>query len=70
MAHGFEPHVGLSADSVEPALDSLSPSLSTPPPLAQVLSLSLSTQMLSDDGCFFSQGTQLKAVQSSQWGKR
>lgn len=28
------------------------------------------SQMLSDDGCFFSQGTQLKAGQSSQWGKR
>ena len=27
---GFEPHVGLCADSVEPAWDSLSPSLSAP----------------------------------------
>ena len=28
---GFEPRVGLCADSVEPAWDSLSPSLSAPP---------------------------------------
>ena len=27
----FEPHVGLHADSAEPAWDSLSPSRSTPP---------------------------------------
>ena len=28
----FEPHIGLQAASVEPAWDSLSPSLSAPPP--------------------------------------
>ena len=37
-AHGFEPHIGLRADSVEPAWDSLSPSLS--PSLAILISLS------------------------------
>ena len=37
----IEPHVGLCADSVEPAWDSLSPSLSAPSLLS--LSLSLST---------------------------
>ena len=31
MVHGFEPHIGLSAVSVEPALDPLSPSLSLSP---------------------------------------
>ena len=36
----FEPHIGVHADIVEPARDSLSPSLSAPPPL--MLSLSLS----------------------------
>ena len=30
MACEFEPHVGLCADSAEPASDSLSPSLSAP----------------------------------------
>ena len=30
----FEPHVGLCAGSGEPAWDSVSPSLSAPPPLA------------------------------------
>ena len=43
---GFEPHIGLCADSREPAWDSLSPSVSAPPPLAlthtHTLSLSLS----------------------------
>ena len=38
----FEPHIGLFADSVEPALDSLSPSLSAPPLLTFLHSLSLS----------------------------
>ena len=37
---GIEPRVWLCTDSVKPALDSLSPSLSATPPL--VLSLSLS----------------------------
>ena len=39
----FEPRVGLRADSSEPgaALDSVSPSLSVPPPLMLCLSLSL-----------------------------
>ena len=31
MVHEIEPHCGLCADSVEPAWDSLSPSLSAPP---------------------------------------
>ena len=31
MVHGIEPHMGLCADSMEPAWDSLSPSLSTLP---------------------------------------
>ena len=31
MVCGFEPHVGLCADSTEPAWDALSPSLSAPP---------------------------------------
>ena len=31
VVHEFEPHVGLWADSVEPAWDALSPSLSAPP---------------------------------------
>ena len=40
--HEFEPHMGLCADSMEPALDPLSPSLSAPPWLSLSLSLSLS----------------------------
>ena len=31
---GIEPHLGLHADSVEPAWDSLSPALSAPPLLS------------------------------------
>ena len=37
---GIEPHVGLCADRVEPAWDSLSPSLFAPSLLARSLSLS------------------------------
>ena len=40
--HEFKPHVGLWADSVEAAGNSLSPSLSAPSPLMLTLSLSLS----------------------------
>ena len=36
MVDGIEPRIGLSADSVEPAWDSLSPSLSAPLPLMHV----------------------------------
>ena len=36
---GFKPCIRLCAESVEPARDSLSPSLSAPPPLACSLSL-------------------------------
>ena len=32
MVREFEPHIGLHADSAEPAWDSLSPSLSAPSP--------------------------------------
>ena len=38
--HEFEPRVGPCADSVEPAWDPLSPSLSAPPSLARSLSQS------------------------------
>ena len=38
---GFKPHVGLCADSAEPARDSLSPPLSAPHQLTLSLSLSL-----------------------------
>ena len=37
---GFEPRVGLCAGITEPAWDSLSPSLSAPPPLELSFSLS------------------------------
>ena len=37
---GFEPRVGLCAQSLEPASDSVSPSLSDPPPFMLCLSLS------------------------------
>ena len=40
MVHGFQPHIGLCDDSMEPAWDSLSPSLSAPPLLTLSLSLS------------------------------
>ena len=40
--HECEPHVRLCADSAEPAWDSLSPSLSAPPPLMLSVFLSLS----------------------------
>ena len=40
--HEFELHIGLCADSAEPAWDSLAPSVSTPPMLTHTLSLSLS----------------------------
>ena len=39
--HEFEPHIGLHGDSAEPAWDSLSPSLSAPPPLALSVSLKI-----------------------------
>ena len=39
VVHEFEPHVRLWADSLEPVSDSVSPSLSAPPPF--MLSLSL-----------------------------
>ena len=39
--HEFEPHLGLCADSVGSAWDSLSPSLSLPLPCLRMLSLSL-----------------------------
>ena len=42
MVHEFEPFIGLCADSVEPAWDSVSRSLSAPPLLMLSLSLSLS----------------------------
>ena len=38
--HEIEPCIGLCADSAEPAWDSLSPSLSAPPPFMLCLSLS------------------------------
>ena len=37
---GFRPHVGLCADSMESALDPLSPSLPAPPPLVHSLPVS------------------------------
>ena len=42
MVHEFEPHMGLSAVSAEPASDLLSPSLSAPTLLVCALSLPLS----------------------------
>ena len=44
MVHEFKPHIGLCADSVEPAWDLLSPSLSLslPPSLTLMYALSLS----------------------------
>ena len=41
MVRGFEPHIRLCADSVEPAWDSLSPSLSLSAPLLLTLFVSL-----------------------------
>ena len=38
--HKFKPHIGLCADSMEPALDSLSPFLSAPSLFTHALSLS------------------------------
>ena len=43
--HGFEPSVGLCADSLEPDSDSVPPSLSAPPPPKLALSLSLSLSL-------------------------
>ena len=40
--HGFEPHVGLYADSVEPASDPISPSLSLSLSATSLLTRSLS----------------------------
>ena len=40
MVRGIEPHIRLRTDSVKPACDSLSPSLSALPLLVLVLSLS------------------------------
>ena len=42
---GFQPHVRLWADSLEPASDFVSPSLSSPPLLVLCLSLSLSLSL-------------------------
>ena len=41
--HEIEPHVGLCADSAEPALDALAPSLSAPPLLVRTLALKMKT---------------------------
>ena len=41
VVHKIEPYVELCADSVEPAWDAISPSLSAPPPLALYLSLKI-----------------------------
>ena len=43
IVHEFEPRIRLCAGSMEPALDSLSPSVSAPPPLIlfNVLSLKI-----------------------------
>ena len=41
LVQGTEPCIGLYAESTEPAWDSLSPSLSAPPPQMHFLSLSL-----------------------------
>ena len=38
MSHGLKPHIGIRADGAEPARDSLSPSLSSPPLLFRSLS--------------------------------
>ena len=44
--HGFKPRIRLCAECVEPAWDSVSPSLSAPPLLAlSLLSLSLSLSL-------------------------
>ena len=40
----FESHIGLRADSAEPAWDSQSPSLSAPPPFTLSFSLKINTQ--------------------------
>ena len=45
MVHELESCIILCADSLEPALDSVSPSLSVPPPLKLCLSLSLSLSL-------------------------
>ena len=42
VVHELEPRVGLTAQSLEPASDSVSPSVSTPPPLILCLALCLS----------------------------
>ena len=42
MVPQFKSHVGLSADNAEPAWDSLSPSLSSPPPFVHMHFPSLS----------------------------
>ena len=47
MVHGIEPRVGLCADSMEPAWDPLSPSLSAPPAVILILSPSLSASKIS-----------------------
>ena len=41
LVREFEPHIRLCSDSVEPAWDSLSPSLSAPPLLTLLLSLKI-----------------------------
>ena len=41
MVRELEPHIGLCTDSVEAAWDSLSPSLSVPPPLMLPLSFKI-----------------------------
>ena len=45
VVRGFEPWIGLCADSAEPAGDSLCPSLSDPASLVLSLSLSLSLKI-------------------------
>ena len=42
MVREMEPLIGLCADSTDPVWDSLSPSLSAPPPLTHLCSLSFS----------------------------
>ena len=54
--NGIEPHVGLCAGSMEPAWDSLAPSVFAPPLLTRVLALSLflKTNKLKKMDCFMS----------------
>ena len=54
IVHGFEPCIRLCADTMEPAWDSLSPSVSVPPAQGHALSLKVNKHLKQKAATYFS----------------